>query len=61
MSKDKTAVGSKESGAHHFKDKVHLSPDKKEGAHHNKAKGHELPSKSEGLHDVGKPIKHGER
>ena len=28
MSKDKTAVGSKESGAHHFKDKGHLSPDK---------------------------------
>ena len=56
MSKDKTAVSSKESGAHFFRDKGHLPSAKKEGAHHTKK--HELPAKSEGRHLTGKPVVH---
>ena len=49
MSKDKTVVSSKESGAHHFRDKGHLKSDKKEGAH-SQGK-HEAPIKEQGAHE----------
>jgi hypothetical protein len=59
MSKDKTVVSSKESGAHHFKDKGHLKSDKKEGAH-DPGK-HESPLKVEGAFErKDKPQVHAE-
>jgi hypothetical protein len=60
MSKDKTVVSSKESGAYSFKDKGHLKPEKSQGPHHNKAKGHELPAHAEGMRDAGKSVVHSE-
>ena len=50
----KSVASSKESGAHHFKDKGHLKAEKYCGAHDTGK--HEKPAKTEGLHDVGKPI-----
>ena len=56
MSKDKTVVSSKESGAHSFKDKGHLKREKYEGAHDTGK--HEAPKKEQGSFYVGKPIIH---
>jgi hypothetical protein len=60
MSKDKVTVAAKEQGAHFFKDKGHLKPEKKEGPHHTKK--HELPMYEQGARaNAKKPLVHSEQ